>query len=295
MSKYIDPTYDVGFKLTFGRENQSEELLMGILNALLCTNEDYEEITSVEYLNNERLADYKEGKGIRYDIMCETSSHHRFIVEMQKADQSYFVDRASFYVARGIAEQGYRGKDEENVSWDYALKPVYGVFICNFDIATLEPKVITRARVLDEETFKPIGVKERYYFIQLPQFDKEEDECESLIDKWIYNIKYMGMRQAVAFMRNNEIFRRLEKVTSVASLTPEELRSYEADVKNTRDTLNQIRSAEERGLEEGRAEGRAEGRVEEKIDIARKMKANGLPFGDILLYTGLTEEEVRLL
>ncbi|MDE6510604.1 MAG: hypothetical protein K2L00_00705 [Muribaculaceae bacterium] len=44
--------------------------------------------------------------------------------------------------------------------------------------------------------------------------------------------KNMGMRQAVAFMRDNEIFRRLEKVTSVASLTPEELRSYEADVKN---------------------------------------------------------------
>ena len=107
------------------------------------------------------------------------------------------------------------------------------------------------------------------------------------------------MRQAVAFMRNNEIFRRLEKVTSVASLTPEELRSYEADVKNTRDTLNQIRTAEERGLEEGRAEGRvegrAEGRAEEKMAMARKMKANGMPFGDILLYTGLTEEEVRLL
>lgn len=92
-------------------------------------------------------------------------------------------------------------------------------------------------------------------------------------------------------MRNNDVFKRLEKVTSVASLTPEELRSYEADVKNTRDTLNQIRTAEKRGLEEGRAEGRAE----EKIDMARKMKANGMPFGDILLYTGLTEEEVRLL
>lgn len=55
-------------------------------------------------------------------------------------------------------------------------------------------------------------------------------------------------------MRNNDVFKRLEKVTSVASLTPEELRSYEADVKNTRDTLNQIRTAEKRGLEEGRAE-----------------------------------------
>lgn len=92
-------------------------------------------------------------------------------------------------------------------------------------------------------------------------------------------------------MRNNDVFKRLEKVTSVASLTPEELRSYEADVKNTRDTLNQIRTAEKRGLEEGRAEGRAE----EKIDMARKMKANGMPFGDILLYTDLSEEEVCLL
>ena len=68
MGKYIDPTYDVGFKLTFGREHHSEELLMGILNALLCTNDDYEEITSVKYLNNERMADYKEGKGISYSF-----------------------------------------------------------------------------------------------------------------------------------------------------------------------------------------------------------------------------------
>ena len=64
MPKYIDPTYDAGFKLTFGRENVSEELLIGILNALLCTNEDYEEITSVTYLNNERMAEWKDGKGI---------------------------------------------------------------------------------------------------------------------------------------------------------------------------------------------------------------------------------------
>lgn len=155
----------MGFKLTFGRENQSEELLIGILNALLCSNDDYEEITSVKYLNNERMADWKDGKGIRYDIMCETATNHRFIVEMQKADQPNFIDRASFYVSRGVAEQGYRGKDKENATWDYALKPVYGVFICNFEIKTLEPKVVTRARVLDEESYKPIGDKTRYYFI----------------------------------------------------------------------------------------------------------------------------------
>lgn len=66
--------------------------ILYIIVKMLCNNGDNEEIKSVKYLNNELLADYKDGKGIRYDIMCETASHHRFIMEMHKADQSYFVD-----------------------------------------------------------------------------------------------------------------------------------------------------------------------------------------------------------
>lgn len=307
MPKYIDPRYDVGFKLTFGRENLCEDLLMGLLNALLCSNEDYEEITSVKYLNNERTAEWKDGKGIQYDILCETASHQRFIVEMQKADQPYFINRANFYVARGIAEQGYRGKDEEDISWDYDLNPVFGVFICNFEVDTLEPNVVVRARVLDEDTFKPVGDKMRFYFIQLPLFKKKAGECESLIEKWIYNIKNMGIRQEVAFMRNNEIFKRLEKVTSVASLTPAERRSYEADVKNARDLLNQMRGAElrgekrglaegiERGREEGRAEGREEGRTEGVVFVAKNLKAIGMNIEQISASTGLTVEEIMRL
>lgn len=113
--------------------------------------------------------------------------------------------------------------------------------------------------------------------------DKEEVECESLIDMWIYNIKNMGARQEVAFMRNNEIFKRLEKVTSVASLTPAERRSYEADVKNARDTLNQIRTAEERGEKKT------------QIRIARNMLAEGLTVESISAMTGLSINEIERL
>ena len=113
--------------------------------------------------------------------------------------------------------------------------------------------------------------------------DKEEVECESLIDMWIYNIKNMGARQEVAFMRNNEIFKRLEKVTSVASLTPAERRSYEADVKNARDTLNQIRTAEERGEKKT------------QIRIARNMLAEGLTVESISAMKGLSINEIERL
>ena len=164
---------------------------------------------------------------------------------------------------------------------------------------------------MDDESFKPIGDKTRYYFIQLPLFDKTKEECESMIEKWIYNIKNMGARQEVAFMRNNEIFQRLAKVTNVASLTPTERYSYEADVKNARDALNRMRGAMQEGFENGRAEGRAEGlaegraegraeglaegRAEALISIAKNSKAIGISVEQISIATGLPIEEIEQL
>lgn len=283
MTKYIDPTYDLGFKLLFGREKISEPILVDLLNAILCDTEGFEEIKHVSYLNNERTADWKDGRSIRYDILCETSSNHRFIVEMQKAGQPKFIDRATFYVARGIAEQGYRGK-KEDVEWDYTLKPVIGIFFCNFHVYGLNEKHIIKASTLDEETLKPIGSKTRYIFVQLPFFDKEEHECEKMDDKWIYNIKNMGIRQEVAFKNNSEIFKRLAEVANMSSLTPEERYHYEADVKNARDTLNQIRGAFKDGEQKGRAEG--------KKEIARKMLESEMDINLIKSFTGLSESEI---
>lgn len=112
---------------------------------------------------------------------------------------------------------------------------------------------------------------------------KEKQECKSFIDQWIYNLKNMGPKQEVAFKSQNEIFKRLEKISNVASLTPEERYSYDADVKNARDTLNQMRYAFNQGEEKG------------KLDIARKMKQRGMDLGDIMLYTGLSEAQIAEL
>ena len=49
------------------------------------------------------------------------------------------------------------------------------------------------------------------------------------------------------------------------------------------------------GRAEGRAEGKAEGRAEEKMDNARKMKADNMPTDLISKYTGLTIEEIEAL
>lgn len=292
MPKYIDPTYDVGFKLLFGREKISEPVLLGLLNALLCDRKDFEEIQSVSYLNNERTAEWKDGKSIRYDILCETSSDHRFIVEMQKASQPNFLERATFYVSRGITDQGYKGKKEEEQIWDYSLKPVIGLFFCNFHVRGLGMRPVVKTSNFDEDTLEPVDNKTRYIYVQLPFFQKEEDECTKLDEQWIFNIKNMGIRQEVAFKKNSEIFRRLAAVANIATLTPEERYHYETDLKNARDTINQIRGAFQEGEEKGRGEGRAEGRLQERRDSIRFMLSMGVPLEAIATRYEMTPEEI---
>ncbi|MDE6866307.1 MAG: Rpn family recombination-promoting nuclease/putative transposase, partial [Muribaculaceae bacterium] len=208
MTQLIDPLYDIGFKLLLGRENVSEELLMDFLNAVFAGDPVLSNITSVRYLNNERAGEWDKAKGIRYDIMCQTSEGHKFIVEMQKASQRNFVKRGGYYVCRAIAEQGHKGKEEDTVTWEYEITPVIGVFLCNFHVNSLPPKTLTKVRMMDEETKEPVGDFMRLIFIQLPSFRKEESECDTIFDKWIYNLKNMGHSQTVDFQPTNEIFHR---------------------------------------------------------------------------------------
>ncbi|MDE6792241.1 MAG: Rpn family recombination-promoting nuclease/putative transposase [Muribaculaceae bacterium] len=50
----IDPIYDEGFKLIFGRENVSEPLLINLLNSIFSGDPIFGNITSVTFVNTER-------------------------------------------------------------------------------------------------------------------------------------------------------------------------------------------------------------------------------------------------
>ena len=89
----------------------------------------------------------------------------------------------------------------------------------------------------------------------------------------------------------------------ISCLSKEERRAYERHIENRRIQWDVLNTAREEGLDEGvaqgraqgRAEGRAEGRTEAICDIARNMKAQGLPLELIARTTGLSPEEVDKL
>lgn len=42
MSRFVDPFTDIGFKIVFGKENKSNDILMAFLNDLFSGEEDFD-------------------------------------------------------------------------------------------------------------------------------------------------------------------------------------------------------------------------------------------------------------
>ena len=167
MGRFINPFTDYGFKFLFGREVE-KELLIDFLNDLLVGEHV---ITDIQFLNNEQQPEVKTERGLIYDIYCVTDTGERIIVEMQNREQPYFKDRALFYLSRAITQQAKRGV------WNFQLDAVYGVFFMNFVMDKDMPSKIRTDIVLsDRDTGKLFNNKFRQIFIELPNFDKEEDE-----------------------------------------------------------------------------------------------------------------------
>ena len=294
MPHFINPFTDVGFKKIFGQE-MTKDLLIDFLNDLLV---DEKNIRDIHFLDKELLPEFMGDRGVIYDIHCVTEDGEQIIVEMQNRQQVNFRERALYYLSRTISHQGERGTD-----WKFSLKAVYGVFFMNFRLDEMPHKLRTDVVLADRDTHEQFSDKMRFIFIELPAFIKEEDECETDFERWIYVLKNMETLKRLPFKARKSVFEKLEKIVDIASLSKEEREKYDESIKVYRDNLAAMEYAEvkgraeglEKGRMEGRAEGRAEGEKKKQIEVARNLKQMGLSVEVIIQGTGLTAEEIERL
>lgn len=254
MSRYINFYTDFAFKKIFGTE-ANKDLLISFLNALLDLKEE-KEIIDLTYFNTEQLGYNNSERRAIYDVYCQTKEGKRFIVEMQKAKQDKFRDRALYYSSFAIQEQGQKGT-KDNISWDYKLSPVYVVGILDFNMdESLEKsnKVITKVKLKDDDN-EVFNENLNFIFIEMPKFRKTETELGSFIDKWLYVIKNLYRLQDKPAALTEGIFKKLFDVAEIAAFSKEERYDYEENLKNFLDWINVMRSVKKEGLAEGRAEG----------------------------------------
>ena len=99
--------------------------------------EDELVIKDVTFAKTEKLGLRPDDRGVVFDVYCVTNEDKHVIVEMQKKEQEYFADRALYYTARAIVQQGVRG------IWDYHLAPVYTVCFMDFVSVIPSPTIAT--------------------------------------------------------------------------------------------------------------------------------------------------------
>lgn len=295
-AKYINPYTDFGFKKLFGTP-LNKDLLISFLNSLFDGKEVVRDLT---YLNGESLGNGYGDRRAIFDVYCENEQGETFIVEMQKAEQQFFKDRSVFYSTFPIQNQGKKG------IWNFKLKGVYTIGILDFVFPNHEyPQDSLRheVKLVDVDDKHVFYDKLTFLYLEMPKFNKKEEELETMFDKWLFVLHNLSRLMKRPAALQERIFTRLFEQAEIARYTPEERQDYEDSLKVYRDMKNVLDTAELRGREKGRKEGRREGRkegieqgtFEERRKNAKAMKALSLPLETIVKVTGMSADDIDKL
>ena len=291
--KYINPYTDFGFKKLFGTE-MNKDLLMSFLNALF--NNSANEIEDIQYLNSENLGDGYGDRRSVFDVYCMTKDGSRFIVEMQKAEQEYFKDRSVYYATTPIRQQAVKGK------WDYHLENVYTIGILNFvfpDGEYPDDSYRHEIKLKDVEDNHVFYDKLTFIYLEMPKFNKTEDELGTLFDKWMFVLQNLYRLLERPKALQDRVFQKVFEQAEIARYSDAERWEYEESRKMFWDNYSVMKTAMNKGikqgLEEGIKQGIKQGAQQAKAEAARRFHALGLSVEQIAQGVDLPIDEVKKL
>ncbi|MBN8858535.1 MAG: Rpn family recombination-promoting nuclease/putative transposase [Sphingobacteriales bacterium] len=220
IGRFIDPLTDFGFKRIFGSE-PNKDLLIAFLNELFKGRKVIKDLVYNPQENNGPVQHYR--KTI-FDLICTGKDGEIFIIEVQRADQKFFTDRAVFYTASKLYEQGPKGKK----NWDFELKEVYLIAVMDFNFENVQPgKYLHRVRLAEEETGQTFYNKLGFIFLELPNFNIEEKDIKTDLERWMYVLRNMAKMEKIPVILHKKIFQKLFDIAEVANLKKTEYMLYE--------------------------------------------------------------------
>ncbi len=283
---YIDPLTDFAFKKLFGSE-PNKDLLIDFLNGVF---RGRKHIVDLVYNKNEHPGETVNEGGAIFDLTCTGNDGEQFIIEVQRGKQGNFKQRAIFYTSRLITEQAPKGKRSE---WAYNVKEVYLIALLeDFSLdAGNEPAFLHDICLSNRETGKVFYEGLGYIFIELIKFVKTEAELDTDLDKWLYVLKNMSSMDKIPVYLRKPIFEKLFNIAEYSNLTKEEKTMYDTSLKRKWDNKAVLDYA----VNEAAKEAAKEAKQAEKMEIAREMKKDGIPVGQIAKFTKLSIEEIENL
>ena len=292
--RYVNPYTDFGFKKLFGTEI-NKDLLISFINSLLHGREVVKDLT---YLNTEHLGTSEADRRAVFDVYCENEKGEKILVEMQRGEQQFFKDRTLFYTTFPIREQ------QVIKDWDYQLKSIYIIGILNFTFdKDNDDYYHHEVQLLDNQTKEVFYDKLTFIYLEMPKFNKTEDELNGMFEKWLFVLRNLSRLMERPKALQERVFTKLFEAAEIAKFTKTEYDNYEESLKVYRDWKNMIvtekkiswEEGHEIGKEEGREEGIEEGKKQNAIEMAKILKEEGVAINIIVKSSGLTEEEINAL
>ena len=213
-----------------------------------------------------------------------TKDGSRFIVEMQKAEQEYFKDRSVYYATTPIRQQAVKGK------WDYHLENVYTIGILNFEFPKNEYPADSyrhEIKLKDVEDNHVFYDKLTFVYLEMPKFNKTEDELETMFDKWMFVLQNLYRLLERPKALQDRVFKKLFEQAEIAKYTEAERWEYEASQKEYWDNYSIVKTAERKG--------EIKGIQQEKIETIHRLQAMGLSIEQIAQGADMEVKEVKKL
>jgi predicted transposase/invertase (TIGR01784 family) len=270
MMQFADIKNDIAFRKIFGNEAKTE-ILISFLNAILKL-EGIKQIVWVEILNPYQVPRMAGSKATILDVRARDQGGYFYLVVMQVTDKAGLDKRITYYSARGYASQL---DASENY---YQLKPVIFIGILDFEYMQ-NPHYLSRHLILDAETQEHKLKDLEFTFIELPKFEKTEEELQTMTDKWIYFIKNAENLNVIPPSVNDQGLKSAYEEANKHTWTRKELEEYDYARIREMDDIARVMFVEDKKAKQ----------------IAQAMIRDSEPDDNIARYTKLTVDQIREL
>ena len=245
---FINPKTDFAFKKIFGSID-SKDILISFLNALLYDGQAI--IEDLEIIDPYSAPSIPSRKDTFLDIKAKISGNNIVIIEMQVLNVVAFDKRVVYNAVKTFSTQLKAGQGYSR------LNPVIALTITDFQMFSQRNKVISRFTFADmQDSFVYPDNPLELVFVELPNFQKELAELETITDKWIYFMKQTNTLETVPeTMGEVPEIQKAFRIANVANLSLQELEDLEKQQMFLEDQQGAILKGIEEGLQQGLQQG----------------------------------------
>ena len=289
----LDIQSDYIFKRVFGIE-KNKELLISLINSILKGNPH---VTDLEIRNSEISKIFKNNLTIHLDIKAEINPQEFVDIEIQVRDTGEIIERAVQYLAEMLTVNCRKLTEEEMKAGrkqTYKYPKVIGIWIMGENVTDREDAVNEACLAFpptERDEYQIITDKLRIFFVELPKFHPKHVDRKNMLDVWM------------AFLKNplnNEIQNVPEVQKALDTLKEISADENEREIYMLRQHtefgyISEKNVAIENAHKSGIEKGEKIGIEKNKIEVAKKMLADGMSVELAAKYSGLTVDEIKML